>query len=69
MKKFEIIWKSVDLNEDKEVFRIKEFEDVQFKDFYIRATDDDTGETLYIPYYRIYEIKQIGKTEIEIKYI
>lgn len=64
MKKYNVIWESVDLNEDKIIYKQREFEDVHFRDHFIKATDDDTKESYYIPYYRILEIIQIGETEL-----
>jgi hypothetical protein len=67
MKKYIVTWDTVEESTVGESYeptvdgffkKIKriEFEDIQFKDFYIRATDDDTGETYVIPYGRIYDI-------------
>lgn len=48
-----------------EIVMTKPFDDVQFKDQYVIATDDETDETLYIPYYKIYNMKLI-KQSVEI---
>jgi len=66
MKKYTVIWQSV-LEEGSGTYinyvHKIEFEDVQFKDFYIRATDDDDGKTYIIPYNRIYDIEITGETD------
>lgn len=56
--KYIVTWKTIDDSGIK-IARIIEFEDIQFKDMYIRATDDDTGDTYYIPYTSIYDIKYV----------
>jgi len=59
MSKYNVTYKTFDFSEDKEKVIKREFEDVRFREMYIRATDDDTTETFYIPYYKIYDIKYI----------
>jgi hypothetical protein len=60
-RKFQIIYEDATIAST--TIRVRIFDDVQFKDQYIIATTDDAlSETLYIPYYRIYNMKLI-KTE------
>lgn len=61
MGKYIVAWESID-EQSELVINIREFEDIQFKEMYIRSTDDDTGDTFYIPYTSIYDIKYV-KTE------
>jgi hypothetical protein len=62
MKKYIVTWKTIDNESTVSIFEdymILEFEDISFKNMYIRATDDDTGKTYYIPYTSIYDIKYV----------
>lgn len=59
MSKYIVAWETVMETSLNPLKKIVEFEDVQFKDMYIRATDDDAGETYYIPYTSIYDIKYV----------
>jgi len=62
MKKYTVTWESWVISGETLVKQI-EFEDILFKDFYIRATDDDTSKTYIIPYSRIYDIEITGETD------
>lgn len=63
MKTYMIKWLSI-INDSK-VNKSREFHDVQFKDFFVRATDDQNdGYTLIIPYTSIYDIEVLGETEL-----
>lgn len=52
---YQIKWKSYNFQLGEQTIS-KTFHDVQWKEYGVRATNDDDGETLIIPYFRIYEI-------------
>jgi len=60
-KEYRIKWKSC--NSTEEIFVIRIFSDIQWKDYGVRATDDITGETFIIPYFSIYDV-EVLKTEV-----
>lgn len=69
-KKYQVIWRSVDLNEDTDRIDSVIVNDVQLKDQYIQIDMEDSNNTvLYIPYYRIIEIKRTGQDEVEEPYL
>lgn len=60
MRKYRISWKSYYDNVG-EIHRIEDFSDVQWKDYGVRATNDETGQTYIIPYTSIYEVEIIDE--------
>lgn len=58
MRKYRISWKSYYDNVG-ELHKIEDFSDVQFKNYGIRVTNDDTNKTYIIPYTSIYDIEII----------
>jgi uncharacterized protein (UPF0248 family) len=68
-KQYQVIWKSADLNNDTEPFDSVIVNDVQFRDQYVQIDMEDSENTvLYIPYYRIIEIKRTGQDLINDDY-
>jgi hypothetical protein len=73
MKTYNIIWKTayVESETPTEMIVQRDFTDVQFKDQYVVAVDDNSPDKdkTYIPYYRIYDIVSIGEDDIEEPYL
>lgn len=57
--KYLITRKTYDYVDKIEYVEQRLFSDIQYKDFYIRVTDDITGEMYAIPYDKIYEVEYI----------
>lgn len=69
-KEYQVIWWSIDLNDDSDKIDSVIVKDVQFKDQYIQVDMEDSDNTvLYIPYYRIIEIKRTGQDPINDDYM
>ena len=69
-KEYQVIWWSIDLNDDSDKIDSVIVKDVQFKDQYIQVDMEDSDNTvLYIPYYRIIEIKRTGQDPVNDDYM
>lgn len=55
MKIYRIKWKSYNETVPSEIVKAEDFTDVQWKEYGVRAVNDETGEEFIIPYYSIYE--------------
>ncbi len=59
-KRWEIRWKSLNVTVSGEpeypVDKVREFDDVQWKEYGVRATDDRNKYSIIIPYTSIYDI-------------
>ena len=63
MKKHTVKWKTWDSSLNKEVLEMRTFDDVQWKEYGLRATQDEYNRTFIIPYTSIYDVEVIGEGE------
>lgn len=61
MKIYKIIWKSWDFSTSNPEIKIEDFDDVQWKDYGVRATVDDPHKVMVIPYTSIYDVEIIDE--------
>ena len=60
MSKYIVKWKSVFSGlEPEEDIKVVEFEDIFFRDAYVRGKDLKTGITYYIPYTSMYDMEYV----------
>ena len=69
-KQYQVIWRSVNLNDDTDKLDSVLVNDVQFKDQYIQVDmEDEQNTVIYIPYYRLIEIVRTGQNPVNDDYM